>query len=205
MSPANRANPDTTNVDEMFGWDVLAGYYTIEAIKSNCDSQTTPVLDVPPPVSNLELMLTCLSPPTRSATSSGPKGGSPGSEGSPALVSRRISVTPGRPAAAAVELRCVGGQLPCADTLTLTVSEKARKGKRKITKRETITTGPFSIAAGRTETLELELNPAGGALLRKARGQLRASLTLSAPSASPPGATTVGVLLIRQKPKPERH
>jgi Bacterial Ig-like domain (group 3) len=327
MSPANRTNPDTTNADGMFGWDVLAGYYTIEASKSGCDSQTTPALDVPPPVSNLELTLTCLSPPTRSATSAsvssslptstygqavtftaqvgegtspagivtfdddgtpigegvlengeatltlgtltpgahsitvsysgdganrpasstaitqtvtglgasketskeepgggggssgaggssggsgggsngnGLKGGSPAGEGSPALVSRRISVTPVRPTAA-VALRCVGGQLPCAGTLKLTVSEKVGKGRRKISKPETIATASFSIAAGKSETLELHLDPAGVALLRKGRGQLRANLTLSAPSASPPGPTTVDVLLIRQKPKSKRH
>lgn len=78
-------------------------------------------------------------------------------------------------------------------------------GKRKLTKRETIATASFSIAAGKSETIKLQLDRAGGALLRKARGQLRASLTLSAPSASPLGATTVDVLLVRQKPKPKRH
>jgi len=317
MSPANRTNPGSTDADGMFGWDVLAGYYTIEASKSGCDSQITPVLEVPPPVSNLELMLTCLSPPTRSATSanvssSSPTstygeavtftaqvgggtsptgtvtfddGGTPIGEGvlehgeatltlgtlapgahsiavsysgdganrpevSPAIAqtvvssgeegtvelpiepvqggggSTTTSTTPAGQAAAksspgrvallatklgvsgadraAVKLSCTGDSA-CTGTLALTVEEKVKRGKRKLTKRETIATAPFSIAAGKSETIELKLDPAGGALLRKARGQLRANLTLSAPSASPPGATTAGVLLVRQKPKSKRH
>lgn len=58
--------------------------------------------------------------------------------------------------------------------------------------------GAFSIAAGKTGTVKLALNPAGATLLRKDHGRLPASLTLSAPSASPPQTTTTSVSLVQQ-------
>jgi hypothetical protein len=67
MSPSNRNTPDTTDVEGLFGWDVLAGYYTVRAEKSGCvaaenHSQPyaqTDVLTIPPPVTDLSLTLYC--------------------------------------------------------------------------------------------------------------------------------------------------
>jgi hypothetical protein len=70
MSPANRNNPDLTDPAGHFGWDVTPGFYKVRASKANCHapgnpSQSfveTPVLEIPPPVTNLELVLECPRP-----------------------------------------------------------------------------------------------------------------------------------------------
>ncbi len=67
MSPSNRSNPDTTQADGSFGWDVIAGYYIVRASRPGCTSAANPVLDyaesavltIPPPVTNLVLTLDC--------------------------------------------------------------------------------------------------------------------------------------------------
>jgi len=67
MSPANRVNPDATNAAGEFGWDTLPGYYRVQATKEDCGTVTTPAFEVPPPVTDLKLVLHCL---LRIATSS---------------------------------------------------------------------------------------------------------------------------------------
>ncbi len=68
MSPGNRSNPDTTASDGSFGWDVIAGYYKVRAEASGCNAAETSVLTIPPPVTDLELNLTC---PTGEPTTPG--------------------------------------------------------------------------------------------------------------------------------------
>ena len=81
MSPANRNNPDTTSESGSFGWDVVPGYYEVEASAPGCydpadPTQTTvssPVFEVPPPITNLQLVLACgtsAAPPAFTSTSS---------------------------------------------------------------------------------------------------------------------------------------
>ncbi len=67
MSPANRTNPDLTDADGHFGWDVIAGFYKVRAEKAGCVSPTNTarayvesgILVIPPPVTNLDLRLDC--------------------------------------------------------------------------------------------------------------------------------------------------
>jgi hypothetical protein len=67
MSPANRTNPGITDAAGHFGWDVIAGYYKVRAEKAGCLSPTNPaqafvetsVMQIPPPATNLELVLNC--------------------------------------------------------------------------------------------------------------------------------------------------
>jgi len=67
MSPSNQTNPDLTNADGFFGWDVLAGFYKVRAEAADCvspddDAQNfveTAVLTIPPPALGLELVLDC--------------------------------------------------------------------------------------------------------------------------------------------------
>jgi hypothetical protein len=86
MSPSNRTNPDLTDADGYFRWDVMAGYYKVRAQKAGCTNPDNPaqtfveteVLPVPPPAVGLELFLNCgggTGPtPTRTRT---PSGGGP--------------------------------------------------------------------------------------------------------------------------------
>ena len=69
MSPSNRRNPDRTGLAGSFGWDTLPGFYAVTASKPGCRaprgpllSVTTPLFEVPPPRSNLVLLLRCPTP-----------------------------------------------------------------------------------------------------------------------------------------------
>ena len=67
MAPENRTNPDTTDAAGRFGWNVLAGYYTVRAAATGCHAPGNPgqafvesaILPIPPPVTDLELRLEC--------------------------------------------------------------------------------------------------------------------------------------------------
>jgi hypothetical protein len=70
MSPSNRKNPDLTNANGQFGWDVLDGYYKVRAQKAGCFLPGNPeqtyvesaVMKIPPEVKNLKLILECRYP-----------------------------------------------------------------------------------------------------------------------------------------------
>lgn len=67
MSPKNRTNPDLTDSDGHFGWDVLAGFYKVRAEKVGCTAPHDPsqgyvesaVYPIPPPVIDVDLRLAC--------------------------------------------------------------------------------------------------------------------------------------------------
>jgi protocatechuate 3,4-dioxygenase beta subunit len=78
MSPGNRNNPDTTDANGRFGWDVITGFYRVRASAQGCVSPNDPavgfvesaVLTIPPPVTDLDLRLSCAQtnqPPTADA------------------------------------------------------------------------------------------------------------------------------------------
>ncbi len=77
MSPSNRNNPDLTDADGHFGWDVIAGYYKVRATKTGCTTVETAALPVPPEVTDLELRLDC------SGAGTDPGNGGPTDGGSP--------------------------------------------------------------------------------------------------------------------------
>ena len=58
MSPSNRLNPDSTDDAGRFGWDVVAGYYMVRARLGSCAAESS-VLSIPPPVTDLDLRLSC--------------------------------------------------------------------------------------------------------------------------------------------------
>jgi hypothetical protein len=67
MNASNRDNPDLTDATGNFGWDVIAGYYKVRAEKTGCVSPAnsaiayveTSVMQIPPPVTDLVLVLNC--------------------------------------------------------------------------------------------------------------------------------------------------
>ena len=67
MSPMNRTNPDYTDGDGHFGWDVIAGFYKVRAEKPDCFQPSNPgqayaeteALEIPPPVFDLDIRLQC--------------------------------------------------------------------------------------------------------------------------------------------------
>jgi hypothetical protein len=70
MSPTNRTNPDLTDESGAFGWDVVAGYYKVRAEAGDCHAPGDPstpyveteVLEIPPPIFDLDLILECPKP-----------------------------------------------------------------------------------------------------------------------------------------------
>jgi uncharacterized repeat protein (TIGR01451 family) len=68
MSPGNRRNPDLTDEDGHFGWDVLAGVYRVRAEKDGCSASETGPLMIPPPATDVVLRLDCTPPPTTTTT-----------------------------------------------------------------------------------------------------------------------------------------
>jgi hypothetical protein len=60
MSASNRRNPDFTDLNGHFGWDVSPGYYRVAVSRKGCrGTMLSPSSPVPPPVTNLSLMLDC--------------------------------------------------------------------------------------------------------------------------------------------------
>ncbi|ANH38095.1 Dioxygenase [Nocardioides dokdonensis FR1436] len=59
MSPSNRVNPDVTSADGVFRWDVLAGYYRVDATKAGCTPTSTAEMEVPPERLDLLIKMTC--------------------------------------------------------------------------------------------------------------------------------------------------
>jgi Cellulose binding domain/Glycosyl hydrolase family 12 len=52
-------NPETTDATGAFRWDVLAGFYEVQATATGCNTVTTAPLPVPPPQVDLLLRLSC--------------------------------------------------------------------------------------------------------------------------------------------------
>jgi hypothetical protein len=112
----------------------------------------------------------------------------------------------------AVKLTCVG-TATCSGKLTLTakITTKGhasnKQQKRSETQRsetQTIGTASFSVAAGKTATVQIELNTIGRRLLSSDRGHLSARLGIAKSSPSPPEAQTETVHLSESKP-PKKH
>ncbi len=109
------------------------------------------------------------------------------------------NITVQRDRTALVKLDCTGsaaGQ-SCAGRLTLSI-QAASKGKSR-SHTVTIATAQFSVGAGKTATVHVDLNRVGRALLRADHGRLGAHLTIlqSAPAAH---TQIRSVRLIGQKP-----
>jgi hypothetical protein len=73
MSGSNRKNPDTTDANGFFRWDVIAGWYRVQVTKAGCVDVTTEAMEVPPERVDLVIKLTCNDPPpAKTLTISGP-------------------------------------------------------------------------------------------------------------------------------------
>jgi hypothetical protein len=112
-------------------------------------------------------------------------------------VSLDISTLDVKSTGVVARLTCTG-TATCSGKLTLT-AEIAGKGKRKRAKAATIGTAGFSIPAGETTAVELELSPTGRALLKTDHGRLNAVLTLLKSSPTPVQTHSENVRLVQEK------
>ena len=61
MSPDNRDNPDLTDAQGFYRWDVVDGWYKVQAQKTDCTSDESPALSVAEgyPATDVNLILNC--------------------------------------------------------------------------------------------------------------------------------------------------
>ncbi len=97
---------------------------------------------------------------------------------------------------ASVKLTCAATD-PCIGRLTLTVASKGRHAKK--VKAKTIGTAAFSIPAGKTGVVTIELTTAARALLKAGHGKLGASLTVLESSPAPASTRRESVTLVQRQ------
>jgi hypothetical protein len=206
MSPSNRFNPDTTDHEGRFGWDVVAGLYKVTAARDGCTSATTGVLTIPPPVTDLDLRLDCTPPPENPGDGGGGGAGGGGSTTPPATTP--TAPPPAGTVAAPRKLATLGKvMLSKAKALIVAVScAKAAKtacagavtaklGKKVIAKRSY-----KGLRPGKTSGLEVKLSKAGRKLVAKVkRGKkLKIAVTVTVKDAAGTGATVKRTVSVRR-------
>ncbi len=116
--------------------------------------------------------------------------------GSVSLTGAVLSIQSG--GKASVKLTCAG-TAPCTGKLTLTVTSKGQGEHGKKAKAKTIAMAAFSIPAGKTGSVTIELTAAGRALLEAGHGKLSASLTILKSSPAPASTKRESVQLVQKK------
>lgn len=162
MSPANRTNPDVTDAAGHFGWDVLAGGYVVRAAKAGCRSPSnaavpyveSAALTIPPPVTNLRLVLYCA---PRTPPRTPPQGQTPPPAGG-------SSTTPQGPTEK-------GGVLPEHAKHKAAKAKIARAGKVKVRRRHGKATISFAVRASKAMKATVTLvDRKSGRRLKLAKG-----------------------------------
>ena len=209
MSPSNRRNPDVTDDEGRFGWDVVAGFYVVTAAKDGCVSAADPsqaaartsVLTIPPPVTDLDLRLDCTPPPDDTGDGGGgtttppvvtPITGPPAAGPSTAAPRKLASVgkVTLRKGKLLVPVACAKtARTACAGTVT------AKLGKKTIAKK-----GYKGLKAGKTSRLKLTLSKAGRTLVAKVkRGKkMKIAVTVTVKDAAGKGATAKRTVSVRR-------
>ena len=215
MSPSNRTNPDLTDADGHFGWDVVAGYYKVRASKDGCVSDAdrsqvfaeTHVMTIPPPVTDLDIRLYCDAGGGTGGSGGGGVstggGGSTGGSGSTAgggSASSAALASFGRiklsGTKVVVPVFCASAaRSACKGSLTI----KAKPGK-KGAKRIAIGSAKFSgIAPGTTKRVSVKLNRKGRKLLKKGKVKATVAMKVNAGSATAAQNFTRSVTLAKPK------
>ena len=195
MSPSNRTNPDTTDSTGHFGWDVVAGYYKVRASKTGCYAPgdaaqafaETAVMEIPPPVTDLDIRLACPAPVAQSPGPATPSSSGPEPVATPAAPLLATLTLPKKLGVIAVtrkgafKLAKARAGCPAASRGACTVTVSVKAGKVKLG------TLRLSVVAGKTLALRGKLSRKGLKLLKK-RKRLKAALSVSA---SAPGGKAV--------------
>jgi hypothetical protein len=200
MSPANRSNPSFTGQDGRFGWDVVAGFYVVRAEKDGCVSATSPVLTIPPPVTNLDLRLDCTpppqnpGPPTGTTTTTTSTGGTAVVVTQPPPAPRKLAkvgkVTLSKGRTLIVAIACAkAAKKACAGTVT------AKLGKKVVAKK-----AYKGIKPGKSAKLKVPLSKKGRAAVAKLkRGKkFKLSVTATVKDAAGKGATAKRTVSLRR-------
>ena len=159
MSPANRKNADATDATGHFGWDVIPGYYKVRAAKAGCtapdgtEAVESAVLEIPPPVTDLDLRLRCPKPP-RERLAGAARLGRPAAKpetGAPKRRAVRAAVRISRRGSRiVVRLTCPKS---ARSTCDVRAALKLTKGPRGRTRVVTLVSRRVAVAAGKTAKL----------------------------------------------------
>ena len=184
MSPMNRKNTDVTDSGGHFGWDVIAGYYKVRVEADGCyapGSPSTPFVDtdemeIPPPVTDLDIRLECPKPAAKKASLTLPK------KAGKVKVDKKgkfkvKGATAGCPAEAAA-----------ACTATLTVTAKAPKHAKPLK----LGSSELTLAAGSTAKLKGKLSRKGTKRVKRAKKLEKATIAVGVDA--PGGESTSGSL-----------
>lgn len=212
MSPMNRVNPDLSEADGHFGWDVIAGFYKVRVSKAGCHAPGAPgslaietgVMTIPPPVTNLDLRLQC-DPPAPLA-----------SPPSPAPARPRPRVTLRLPAGATLKVGKNGrvkfktaavdcpasAEGPCTASVRVSAPKKKKAGKPKPVR---IGGATLTVAPGSSGAVEAKLTKAGLALLGGLK-RLKATVAVEAagPGADPGSGSFRATLKAAPQPKKKK-
>jgi hypothetical protein len=153
---------------------------------------TAPPPTAPNPVTSTPIP-TSTNPPTPPVTAPAPAAAAAGTI---SLDDTSVTV---KGAVGAVRLTCTG-EATCSGKLTLTAKTTKGHGKKKHSTIQTIGTASFTVAAGKTTTVQLELNRNGRKLLTSGHGRLIARLDIAKGSPAPPEAQIKTVHLSESKP-----
>jgi hypothetical protein len=158
MSPDNRRNPDRTDDNGHFGWDVVAGFYVVRAETDDGCTAQSPVLSIPPPVTDAVLRLTCPpappppAPPVVLPTQNPPVA-------TPARTLASLGKVKLKGKTLAVKVKCAAAaKSSCGGKVAV------RIGKKKVGSRSFLGLKP-----GKTATVKVKLNKKGRKLVKKVK------------------------------------
>lgn len=210
MSPSNRRNPDASEDDGHFGWDVIAGFYKVRAQKAGCHAPgagdpvvETAVMTIPPPVTNLDIRLQC-DPPAAPASPSAPRARPRVSLRLPPGVVIRVGKD-GRIEAKSATVDCPAvAEAPCAATIAVTVPSPKKIGTRGKAEALKIGAGRLTVVAGKSGPVKAKLSKSGLALLAKLK-RLKATVAVNATVPGGDGSSGSFRATLKPKPKPKKR
>ncbi len=213
MSPMNRQNPDLSEADGHFGWDVIAGFYKVRAEKSGCHAPgdaaqgfvETDVQTIPPPVTDLDMRLDCTPPP--SARPAPPRL-------RPTLILGRAGkIAVSKSGAFTVKSATIGcpaeSRSPCTAGVSVTAVPPKKKKKRHGGARQSKKVAALKLGAttltvlpGKTLAVSGKVSASGLAKLKSSRS-LKATIAVSA--SVPDGESGAGTISATLTAPPARR
>jgi hypothetical protein len=183
MSPSNRNNPDFADDNGHFGWDVVAGYYVVKAENGDDCTGQSGVLSIPPPVTDLDIRLSCAPSPPPPAAGPVLVGNPP--PATPAATPRRL--------ARLGKVRLIKGKTLAVKVTCAKSAKKACAGKvaLKIGKKPAGSRSFKKLKPGRSATVKVKLTKKGRKLVRKVRHgkKVKIGLRITVRDAAGKGAT----------------
>ena len=210
MSPSNRRNPDASEGDGHFGWDVIAGFYKVRAEKAGCHAPgagdptvETAVMTIPPPVTNLDIRLQC-DAPASSPPPAPPRARPRVSLRLPAGVGIKVGKD-GRLEAKSATVECpAAAEGSCTAAIAVTVPPPKKKSGRGKAKPVKIGAGSLTVAAGKSAPVKAELSKSGLKLLARLK-KLKATVAVDAKTSGGDGETGTFRATLKPKPQPKKR